>query len=85
MIRLTTWSTGDKEYAMRVEGRLTSDSLGELQQAILMSPRVTSIDLAGVLSMDESSARFLSRMEASGCQLSGASLYVKRQIEGAGS
>lgn len=85
MIRLTTWNIGDKECAMSIEGRLDTDSLEQLHRAILMSPNVTSIDLAGVRSMDESSARFLRRMEASGCRLSGASLYVKKQIEEAGS
>jgi len=82
-MKLTTHRLTDRDVAIRIEGRLESRDLHDLETLIFRTPPDTRLvlDLSGLISLDDGGREFLVRMRRSGCHLRGGSLYITRLLE----
>ncbi len=68
---------------IRIEGVLDANALGGLRHALKAVPeaqRVT-VELAGLTAISPEGRGFLMALDAIGCKLIGASLYISRLLE----
>lgn len=68
---------------IRIDGVLDATSLKDLRDLIGpdMDPARVSLDLSGLTSLDAQCAVFIAGLQAGGCQVRGASMYINRQIQ----
>lgn len=79
-VRISTQTSEDR-LTVQVEGRLQSpDAVGLKKKYGRSAPRLT-LDLAGLLSADETALEVLVEFEAAGAELKGASTYVRYLLE----
>jgi hypothetical protein len=66
---------------IRVEGRLSGDAVGELEQVIGDDPSAVSLELSNLRSADAVALAALRRLHAAGVEMRGASPQLAWQIE----
>lgn len=66
---------------IRVDGRLESDAVSELEQLIGSDPSATCLELADLRSADATGIAVLRRLRAEGITLSGVSRHLAWRIE----
>lgn len=66
---------------VRVEGRLSSDEVGELEQLIGSDPGATCLELAELRSADAAGLAVLRRLRSEGITLSGVPRHLAWRIE----
>lgn len=85
MIKLTKHHPNGGEVGMeiRIEGRLDADAVPELHDLVAScpAPRTVSVDLSGLVSMDQAGRSLLIALRESGCRLYGGSLYVNHLLK----
>lgn len=81
MIRLTRQVSSDSEAVIRIDGRLTQDAAEELRRLMAVPDVGVTIDLSGLLSCDADGVKLLTLLRGQGCQLVGASLYIRKLLE----
>lgn len=75
--RITTSANG-KGTTIRVEGRLTAESVPELRREVRIAGGAVELDLVGLISADADGVRELLELSARGAKLIGASVYVRQ-------
>ena len=81
MIRLTRQVSSDSKAVIRIDGRLTQDAAEELRRLLAVPNVGVTIDLSGLLSCDAGGVKLLTLLRGQGCQLVGASLYIRKLLE----
>ncbi len=83
MIKLTKEQPHGADAIVRVEGRLDSEAVRELDAFVEGedSPGGITLDLSGLASVDQGGRAALLRLRASGHRIVGASLYIHRLLE----
>jgi len=66
---------------IRLEGRLSADEIGELEQLVGDDPRRTCLDLAELRSADAPALEFLRRLRREGVEMQGAPPHLAWRIE----
>lgn len=67
-----------QDRVVRIEGRLEGGILPELS---VLGGAGWTIELSGVVSIDDRAREFLHRKRAEGCRLVGASMYIAQLLE----
>lgn len=83
MIKLTKNQPQDRNPTVRVEGRLDSETVHELEAflAAIDSPECVTLNLSGLASIDHDGRFALVRLQAAGHRIVGASLYIHQLLE----
>ena len=83
MLKLTAHRPAPDQLTIRVEGRLDADGGAELRvaAAAALSPAQLTLDLSGLMSVDEAGCELLTALRRDGCRLRGASLYINEITE----
>ena len=79
-VRISTQTSEDR-LTVQVEGRLQSPDAVGLKNKYGLSAPILTLDLAGLLSADETALEILVAFEAAGAELKGASTYVRYLLE----
>jgi anti-anti-sigma regulatory factor len=79
-LRITS-SANDHGTTIRVEGRLTTEGVRELEREFQLAEKPVQLDLSGLVSMDDQGVRALKALSAGGATLSGASPYVRQLLD----
>ena len=72
---------GDQGTLLRVDGRLEAESLNELEQACEEAQSPLTLNLEGLLWIDDRAAETLRRLMAGGTVVTGASPYVALRLK----
>ncbi len=83
MIKLTRNQPHDRDPIVRIEGRLDSEGVRELDAflAKIDSPERVAFDLSGLASTDHDGRSALVSLKAAGHRILGASLYIHQLLE----
>lgn len=83
MIKLTKNQSPDRDPVVRVEGRLDSETVHELEAflAAIDLPERVALDLSGLASIDHDGRSALVKLHAAGHRIVGASLYIHQLLE----
>jgi anti-anti-sigma regulatory factor len=83
VIKLTKNQPHDRDAIVRVEGRLDSETVHELETLLagINSRDRVVLDLSGLASIDHDGRRMLVRLRAAGHRIVGASLYIHQLLE----
>jgi anti-anti-sigma regulatory factor len=83
VIKLTMNKPQDRDSIVRVEGRLDSETVHELETflAAIDSPERIALDLSGLASIDHDGRSALVRLQAAGHRIVGASLYIHQLLQ----
>jgi|GEM_PF-3815579 len=70
--------------AIVIEGRLDADGRLRLQELVesCNDQAALSLDLSGLVFVDQDGQAYLCALQENGCQLTGASLYIKCLLDG---
>jgi anti-anti-sigma regulatory factor len=79
-LRITS-SANDHGTTIRVEGRLTTEGVRELEREFQLAEKPVQLDLSGLVSTDDQGVRALKALSAGGATLSGASPYVRQLLD----
>jgi ABC-type transporter Mla MlaB component len=82
-VRITV-ITDRPRLRLRVEGRLSRDEVGELEQLIADDPGTTCLDLASLHSADAAGLALLRRLLAEGATFAGVPPHLALRIEQGG-
>lgn len=83
MIKLTRNQPQNRHTIVRVEGRLDSETVHELQTFLsaIDTPEPIALDLSGLSSVDLDGRSALVKLQAAGHRIVGASLYIQHLLE----
>ncbi|MCG3122508.1 MAG: hypothetical protein GIKADHBN_00900 [Phycisphaerales bacterium] len=83
MIRFTVQQPAPNSAIIRLDGRLDSHSLPQLQSLIgpLGPAHALTLDLSGLLSLDPTSRAYLVQLRTAGAKLAGGSLYIAQMLQ----
>ena len=79
-VRITT-SKDDKATTIRVEGRLSTEGLPDLQKEVKLASAPLRLDLSGLISADAEGIKQLRALSAKGAELRGASSYIRELLD----
>lgn len=79
-VRITT-SKDDKATTIRVEGRLDTEALPDLQREVKLAGAPLRLDLSGLISADAAGIQQLRALSAKGAELRGASAYIRELLD----
>ena len=83
MIKLTKNQPHDCDPIVRVEGRLDSETVHELETFLgaIDAPQRAALDLSGLASIDQDGRAALIRLRAAGHRIVAASMYIHQLLE----
>lgn len=84
IVKVTATEPGPDGVVIRVEGRLGGEAAGELRRtcdATGREPSAVTLDLTGLVQVDESGRRALAELRRRGCRIVGASMYIAYLLE----
>jgi anti-anti-sigma regulatory factor len=79
-LRITS-SANDHGTTIRVEGRLTTEGVRELEREFQLAEKPVQLDLSGLISTDDQGVRALKALSADGATLSAASPYIRQLLD----
>ncbi|TLZ27577.1 MAG: hypothetical protein E6K29_13400 [Gammaproteobacteria bacterium] len=80
MLKMTRSVSGELEVLL-LEGKLIEPWTEELRAQVKKSPRIKRLDLSGVNFIDRRGAALLRRLESSGTEFIGASVFVRGLLD----
>ena len=76
-----TTSKNDRGTTIRLEGRLNTEAVPDLQEEVKLASAPLRLDLSGLISADAEGIKELRALSAKGAELRGASAYIRQLLD----